>query len=400
MHIIILNVCTSCSFLIPDSIGQSTKEQETLTSKNIKMKQLIFFLSVFFSAYAARTQTVAVLNIDAKGLEYDPAKLGSLVRIELTKLQLFNVFDKYDMEYLAKSKKADIDSCYSKTCLVQAGQLLGADKMLGGNIEKLGKKIVVAFKWIDVQSGTVEKLYLKEYLDYPGSLSLVISSSLKELFQQPVDALLLKRLTSISNPENIINNPYSERLKLSGPRLGFTYLTGNYANRLAEPKTAGGFEASPALLQFGYQFETQYLNEGNYQGLIELIPLISGLNEGLAIPSITLLNGLRNNKNGWEFAFGPTLSLVPQAEGYFDGAGKWQLLEKKDPATIGFPIQKRIDSRSDKYAVNAGFVLAVGKSLRSGKLNIPFNAYVIPSKEGTRIGFSMGFNGKKQNELL
>jgi hypothetical protein len=364
------------------------------------MKQLLFIISLFFITHTGRAQTVAVLNIDAKGLEYDPAKLGSLVRIELTKLQLYNVFDKYDMEYLAKLKKVNIDSCYSKTCLVQAGQLLGSDKILGGSIEKLGKKIVVSFKCIDVESGTVEKTYLKEYLDYPGSLSLVISISLKELFMQPVDAVLIKRLTSIENPENTINNPYSERLKLNGPRLGVTYLTGKYANRLAEPKTTGGFEASPTLLQFGYQFETQYLNEGNYQGLLEFIPLVSGLNQGLAIPSITLLNGLRNNKSGWEFAFGPTISLVPQAEGYFDATGKWQLLEKKDRTTIAFPIEKRIDSRSDEYDVSAGFVIAVGKSIRSGKLNIPFNAYVIPSKEGTRLGFSMGFNGKRQNEGL
>ena len=57
-------------------------------------------------------------------------------------------------------------------------------------------------------------------------------------------------------------------------------------------KNVGGFDAYPAMFQFGYQFEKQYLNEGNFQALFEFIPMISGLEQNTFIPSFTLMNGL------------------------------------------------------------------------------------------------------------
>ena len=40
-------------------------------------------------------------------------------------------------------------------------------------------------------------------------------------------------------------------------------------------------------------------------------------------------------------------------------------------------------------------VLAAGYSLKSGKLNIPINVFVVPSKDNLRYGFSFGFNVRK-----
>ena len=37
-----------------------------------------------------------------------------------------------------------------------------------------------------------------------------------------------------------------------------------------------------------------------------------------------------------------------------------------------------------------------GKTFKSGKLNIPVNVYVIPSKDGIRMGASFGFNAKRR----
>ena len=55
----------------------------------------------------------------------------------------------------------------------------------------------------------------------------------------------------------------------------------------------------------------------------------------------------------------------------------------------------RLDSRGD-YRLGSGFVLAVGKTFRSGKLNIPVNAFFIPGKRYShRFGISFGFNMQK-----
>jgi hypothetical protein len=46
-----------------------------------------------------------------------------------------------------------------------------------------------------------------------------------------------------------------------------------------------------------------------------------------------------------------------------------------------------------------GFLFAAGKTLKSGKLNLPVNLYLVPGKYGVRFGVSMGWNGKSRYEM-
>jgi hypothetical protein len=158
---------------------------------------------------------------------------------------------------------------------------------------------------------------------------------------------------------------------------------------------SGGFEVTPILSQFGYQFEKQYLNEGKYQALVEFLPMISGIDQGLFIPSVTLMNGLRNNINGFEFAIGPTFAISSRSKGFITSDGEWSKITDENKAPINSDIEYRLDSKGDAY-INTGLVIAVGKTIKSGKLNIPLNAYVVPGRNGWRCGFSFGFNAKKK----
>jgi hypothetical protein len=165
------------------------------------------------------------------------------------------------------------------------------------------------------------------------------------------------------------------------------------------PAQQGGFDAYPFMFQFGYQFEKQYLNEGNFQALFEFIPNISGMDQGRVIPSFTFLNGLRNNKSGFEFAFGPTLTFTKIAKGFIGPDKKWYL--EKD-ATLFLPDQVNLTQRLDSRGaptLTTGFLFAVGKTFKSGKMNIPVNAYIVPGKDGMRYGVSFGWNGRDRYEL-
>jgi len=53
-----------------------------------------------------------------------------------------------------------------------------------------------------------------------------------------------------------------------------------------------------------------------------------------------------------------------------------------------------MDSRG-KITYHTGFVFAAGKSFKSGKMNIPVNAFVIPSNNGIRFGLTFGYNARK-----
>ncbi|MCU0437158.1 MAG: hypothetical protein MUC49_04540 [Raineya sp.] len=361
------------------------------------MKRTFLILALFVWSFIIKAQTLTVLHIDTQGLGYEPAQMGDLVRLELDKIQKYQVTDRYDVAHLITQKGLNVANCYGKICLTEIGKSIGSDKMLGGSVEKLGKKIIVSFRLIDVKSESIEKSYVKEFLDLTPEIQTIVAISLREMFGLDNDQEIVKKLTEPESYESVLNNPYSERLKLNGPRMGATVFTGSLAQRLSEPKAQGGFNAMPLMFQFGYQFETQYLNEGNFQGLFEFIPTITGFDQGLLIPSFTILNGLRNNKTGWEFAFGPTFSMVQMGEGYYDANGQWTLLPAdQDRSQIPFPIEKRLDSRGGRYEIRPGFLIAAGKSFRSGKLNIPVNFYCIPSRDGMRFGASFGFNGKNK----
>jgi hypothetical protein len=114
------------------------------------------------------------------------------------------------------------------------------------------------------------------------------------------------------------------------------------------------------------------------------------------IPSLTFLNGFRNNNSGWEIAIGPSISTTTKLKGA-DYNGKFY--SESDLNALGIKnleIKNRLDSRGN-FALTSALVIAVGKTIKSGKMNIPLNFYAtIPTKDGFRIGLSVGYNSKRR----
>ena len=357
------------------------------------MRNLILLLCLTCVANAALGQKrtkIAVLHADVSGLSISPEVAGNLLRLELERLDTLEVIDRYDAFYLLRKADFAAANCYGKQCLTEAGRIINADLMLMGSVERQSGKIMLSLRLIDVGQEKLQKTVVREFLEIPERVQSMFQISLNDLFGRKNDAFLVQQLTKPQTQESVVTNPYIKRLRSDGPRMGFATFTGDLAARLSEGTTTGGFDVVPVFFQFGYQFEKQYLNEGKFQALFEFIPLVTGIDQGLFIPSFTILNGLRNNKNGWEFAFGPTVRFVAQAEGYYDN-GVWRLRTADSPANADFI--KRMDSRGTRE-VSTGFVIAFGKTFRSGKLNIPLNGYVIPHKDGLQAGLSFGFNAK------
>jgi hypothetical protein len=65
---------------------------------------------------------------------------------------------------------------------------------------------------------------------------------------------------------------------------------------------------------------------------------------------------------------------------------------------MGKTIIELPDSRGSTQ-VSTGFLFALGKTFRSGKLNLPVNLFFIPSTTGLRYGISVGWNGKAREVL-
>ncbi len=129
-----------------------------------------------------------------------------------------------------------------------------------------------------------------------------------------------------------------------GPRIGMTYLSPGTTMVNAADFFNRDY-INPVISQFGWQFETRFFKlENGGAGLIEIIPLIGGIEQGIFLPSITGIIGYRNSV-GHEIGVGPSLSLS------------------------GF-----------------GLVFAAGTSFKSGKVTFPVNIAFSPSIKKTFAG--------------
>lgn len=338
--------------------------------------------------------TITVLNIDTKGISLDPVQMGNLTRIELEKLDMYDVTDRYDVAYLIEKNKLNISNCYGKMCLLEAGNLIKTNYMFTGSAELYGQTIVITFRLINVAKASVEKTTVMEFLNLPLEIQGMTGIAIRKMFDKPNNELEVTRLTNKFNYESAVNNPEKETVNLQGPRFGYSFIFGRNAGILRQSKDQGGYDAYPAMFQFGYQFEKQYLNEGNYQALFEIIPLISGIDQQMFIPSLTLLNGFRNTANGWEVAIGPSFSIASYASmGYYNG-DYYTSTELRNMGLTNIPTERRLNSQGDAGIASA-LVVGIGKTIKSGKMNIPLNFYfTIPTHDGFRLGISVGYNSK------
>src|SRR3954470_2298266 len=102
--------------------------------------------------------------------------------------------------------------------------------------------------------------------------------------------------------------PVYEQRQLDGPRVGIAWIAGARALRLLEDHNL-----RPVMSVFGWHFEqvTRSRN-GGPQLIVQQVLAVAGLDQGTAIPSATLLVGMRFG-NGIEFGMGPNASPLGAA---------------------------------------------------------------------------------------
>ena len=342
-------------------------------------------------SYGQQKKSIAVVSMDTKDLAFDSRTITNMVQLELEKANVFEVLDKYDVADLIKKHNIDVQASFGKNSLVQIGKLLKADKMLSGSIEKFGDKLIVILRLVDVGSESIEKTDVMEYINQQEQMQVMIRLSINNILGIANDRMVVDLLVNYDQP--ITSSKTT--LKLSGPRIGANMVFGKTMERMKAPKNEGGFDMYPVSSLIGYQFEKQYLSSGDFQALFELIPGITNLESGLFVPTITGLLGFRFNKSGIEFGLGPNVRFVQMAEGYYDENDNWNLGE---PPTDDYVKVRELDSRGELMA-SAGMVFAIGKTFRSGYLNLPVNLYISPRKSGSIAGITLGFNVARKPKL-
>jgi len=333
------------------------------------MKSIYFSLFLLFitsSIFSQTKERLAILNLDDSTFGMTSKETNLLLWLTITKMEKFDIVDYYDLKDALKSADVDIEKCNAQSCMQQAGDLLKVDKVLSGSVDEVDNQILINLRLLDIETKTIEKRVTLQYRNIESKVGEMLRLSVQKLFNQPIDRTIFEEL---SNPSLLEEEQYLsiESLRLSGPRIGLTIFGGSLGDLYEAPESVGGFDANRVMMQVGYQFEIKYYTSKKIQALMEIIPAITGIDQGIVIPSCSFLSGFRDNQEGWEIAAGPIASIVPIKNGQLH--------------SDGFPLPR------------INFIVGVGKSFRAGKLNIPINIFFIPGQNDTnRFGASMGFN--------
>jgi hypothetical protein len=137
----------------------------------------------------------------------------------------------------------------------------------------------------------------------------------------------------------------------SGPRFGITVLTPglladilNGDRKLGDETEVDYTQREAIMSQFGWQWETILKEGSEFDGIIEWVGFIGGLENGSLVPSLSALMGIRK-KDGFEIAMGPTASLT-----------------------------------------GIGLVVGAGHTFTYGDLNVPINIAWVPSRSNHFLG--------------
>ena len=398
------------------------------------MKKVIYNLALIIgcvSTTLAQTKSsIAVTNPSVNGLFATPTIASKLIRLELIKLNIYTVYDEFDMADAYKKNPEFLNNCVSKSCLVELGKELNVDYTVSGSYDALGDKIVLTIKIIDVKNDLIFKTGTKEFDNQEPELQRMTEILLNEMHgiesqKELVERLKFKNELITSNNVGKVNN--------SGPRVGYAYMVGSLAEFATRSTDRGGLDIFPGISMIGYQIEGQYVGTENFSALIEGVFNVSGLEQGQFIPTATIMNGFRFGKAGWEFGFGPGFGLKKVTNGFFDSEGtfgdkdtyfnnedwiSYAAKEYLDPTqhpsffnTDGTMkslteinskynfSSKHADTRGD-LAISTMFVMAIGRTFRAGSLNIPVNVFYSSRKGGGMVGLSVGFNVLKSKKPI
>ena len=119
-------------------------------------KSLLLLLLISFSigSFAQGNSSIAVANPNVDGLYATPDMCAKMIRLELSKLNKYSVYDVFDMQEIYDQDES-FKTSLSKTCLVEFGNKLEVDYMITGSYDLLGNKIAISLKMIDVKNNYV-----------------------------------------------------------------------------------------------------------------------------------------------------------------------------------------------------------------------------------------------------
>ncbi len=150
-----------------------------------KYRHLFSLIIIAITLGIAQT-TIAIIDFDSRGISANEvATLTDRFRDELTKTNQYIVVERGKMEEVLKEQGFQQSGCTSDECVVEVGQLIGVQQMVGGSIGKVGTVFTVSVRIIDVESGKI--LNATNY-DHIGNIGILLTSGMHNAVQQLLES--------------------------------------------------------------------------------------------------------------------------------------------------------------------------------------------------------------------
>ncbi|UCH62221.1 MAG: DUF2380 domain-containing protein [Fidelibacterota bacterium] len=179
---------------------------------------LIALLAPGTSLLAQKT-TIAVLDFEGRGIsQTEVAALSDRLRNELFRLEKFQVVERGMMETILTEQDFQLVGCTSDECLVEVGQLLGAQMMVGGSISKVGDMYTASARIVDVETSQV--IMVADY-DLEGKINDMLTIGMQ--------ALAIRLASDEKAPPSAIEERVPTPTPDTGPPPGAQLAPGVYA---------------------------------------------------------------------------------------------------------------------------------------------------------------------------
>lgn len=156
----------------------------------MKHKTVILFnitlLALVFNGEPSDKTTVSVYTLKPIGISQDLAEsLQEHLESNVLKYNdQYEVLTRNDMDkILAENRYLQSGLCLDEACLIEAGQILGVEKIITGTVSKVGHTYNIVLKLIDVRHGKLESSVNRQYCGTVDSLLSVIETASGKLLK-------------------------------------------------------------------------------------------------------------------------------------------------------------------------------------------------------------------------
>ena len=226
------------------------------------MKKIISL--IFINLIWGQNITIAVFDFENNGLETNEVRqLLTRLESELVKLGDFKVVERTKIDEVLKEQKLQMSGCVEE-CLIDVGEILGANQIILGSIGKIGGLYTLSAKLVDVESG---ELLMASDFDAENGLRELLQIGLKEVAYELTgvsidDANYKKYEKIILNAESEAEKYHDAGSCLAGPLgipLSFLML------RSKPPYNTNLDTSSPKYLQLKNSEEQRIYKDAYYE---------------------------------------------------------------------------------------------------------------------------------------